>query len=266
MSRTGGSATPQEAPEILFLPLLRFSVVFEATLSFAKRTGVVVTATVSDDGGHVVVKHFVKDDRFDEKPGDPRLVENGVDADQPLFREIGPKLERALPSVGLNASTPRDEHVDLAPEMATAELGDDLREIVMTARRAQGVFRRTGCDEPAPVRIDEAIDPSGGEGIAIAQILAHGIQDVLVGGEEHVMQSHLEPPAFGACGQHRAPVVGDDQADRLTEPLREHSAPRGRPRVSSIEIVPSIVPRAAVRDRRCLGGKLEGKLKHAISG
>jgi hypothetical protein len=48
-----------------------------------------------------------------------------------------------------------------------------------------------------------------------ARAISHGVQDVFVGCQEHVMEADLEATTFGACSQHGAAVIGHDETDRL---------------------------------------------------
>lgn len=79
------------------------------------------------------------------------------------------------------------------------------------------------------------------------------------------MEAYLEPIAFRLRRQHGTTIIGDDEPDLLTEPLREGLAPIGRARVSPIEIVcPAQIVLTRLRDRGGIAGKLEGELEHAI--
>ena len=48
---------------------------------------------VLDDSGHVVMEHLVENDGLDEIAGDPRLIEDGVDSNQLLLREVCAELQ-----------------------------------------------------------------------------------------------------------------------------------------------------------------------------
>ena len=104
-----------------------------------------------------------------------------------------------------------------------------------------------------------------------AEIVPYGLEDVLIGRQEHVVEAYLEPTTLRPRRQHGATIIGDDEPDLLTEPLRKGLAPIGRARVSPIEIAGSveivcpveIVP-TRLRDRGEIAGKLEGELGHAI--
>ena len=81
-----------------------------------------------------------------------------------------------------------------------------------------------------------------------------------------MVQAQLEASAFGSGNQHGASIVGDDESNGLTQALRELVAPVGRAGIGPIQIVLATVDDAALRDRRRLTGKLEGKLEHPSPG
>ena len=123
----------QEAPQILLLPLLCRSVVLEASLALAKCAGVIVTAAVFDHGGHRVMQHLMKDDRLDEKPGNPRLIQHWVDPNQPFLGQIGTQLKRPLPTFWTNLLSPSDTDVRPTSEMTPGQILHDGNQVVMRA-------------------------------------------------------------------------------------------------------------------------------------
>ena len=122
----------------------------------------------------------------------------------------------------------------------------------------------------SPVLLDEAID-DGRRMLAPVEVVPYGLEDILVGCQKHVMEAYLEPTTLRPRRQHGATIIGDDEPDLLTEPLRKGPAPIGRSCVSPIEIARSVeivCPAETVltrlRDRRGIACKLEGELGHAI--
>jgi len=204
----------------------------------------------------------VKHDGFDEKLRDPGLVEHWMNSDQAFFGKVGSELERALAAFGPNALAPGNAYVDLCPKVPAGKVVCDCTEIVVAAFVAQGLLWRTWRDEPAAVRFDELVDGRGCFRGAAAQVVADGIEDVFVGGQEHVMEAHLESSVLGSSNQHRAPIVSDDESNGLTKARREGAAPVGRTGIGALQIVRATLGDAALRDRRRLAGKLEGKLEH----
>ena len=122
----------------------------------------------------------------------------------------------------------------------------------------------------SPVLLDEAID-DGRRMLAPVEVVPYGLEDILVGCQEHVMEAYLEPTTLRPRRQHGATIIGDNEPDLLTEPLCEGLAPIGRARVSPIEIARSVeivcpaeIILTRLWDRAGIAGKLERELEHAI--
>lgn len=236
--------------------------ILEASLALAEGGRVVVATPIVNDGRHVVVKHLVKHHGLDEEGRHPGLVKGRMNPNQALLGQVGAELERALPAFRLNAFSPCDAHVERASEMASREIVDDGAQVVMTALGSELTLGRTGGDETSPVFFDEAVD-LGRRGLPTAtKVVGYGRKDVLIGREEHVVEPNLEPSALRGGGEHRASVVGDDEADGLAETTRELSTPVGGAGVGSIEIVLRTLVFGSLHDRLRFAGKLEGKLQH----
>ena len=93
--------------------------ILEAPLALAKRCRVIMTPPVPNHCGHVVMQHLVKDDRLDEEPWNPGLIQNRMDPDETLFGEIRAELEGLLASLGPNALAPSDVDVESPSEMTS---------------------------------------------------------------------------------------------------------------------------------------------------
>ncbi len=239
--------------------------VLEAALSLSKCAGVVVAPPILHDRRHVVVEHFVKDDRLDEESRYPGLVEHGMNPDQAFFGKVCSELERALPAFGLNALAPGDPNIDSGAKVPAGEVVCYGAKIVVAPLVAQSLLWGAWGNETVAMRFDELVDGGRGLRSVAAQVVADRIEDVLVGRQEHVVKAQLEASAFGSSNEHGASIVGDDESNRLTEARRERAAPVGRTGISTVQIVRAAVGDAALRDRRRLTGKLEGKLEHPSS-
>ena len=226
----------------------------------------IVASAVLYDRGHVVMQHLVKHDGLHEKAGDPRLVEHRVNPNQALLRKVRPQLQGPLPALRLNALGPGDANIDLAAEMPPRQVVRKRPEIVMTPFGPQGRLWGARGNETRPVLFDEAVYRPGSVGITVAQVVAHGIEDVLIGSQEHVVDANLEPSSPGAGGQHGASVVGHDETDGLPQAIGQRTAPLGGAGVGPVQIVLATLYNAALRDRRRFACKLERELEHATLG
>ena len=240
--------------------------ILEAALTLTKCSGVIVTAAVLDDRGHVVMEHLVKDDRLDEIRRHPRLIEHGVNPNQPLLGEIRTELQRPLTAFGLQAFAPGNANLERAPEVPAPEVVEDRSQIVVSSFCTQFTLGATSRDEPVPMRLDEAIDEGRSAVPSAAEIVTHGREDILVGSQKHVVKPHFESAALGLGGEHGTAVVGDHEANRLTQLLGQGSAPALGTRVRLVELVPDALGLGSVRDRLGFADKLEGKLQHLALG
>src|SRR3989442_13508685 len=87
-----GSRTPlatQQAPQVLALPLFGLLVIQETSLLAAKFGGVHVPATVHILAWDELVQHLMEDHIFDDVAGHEGLVQEAVDADQPVTLLVG---------------------------------------------------------------------------------------------------------------------------------------------------------------------------------
>ena len=81
----------QQAPEVLALPLFRLLVIEETALLTAKFWGMDRPASVQVLTRDELVQHLMEDDVFDDVAGHEGLVQETVDADQPITLLIGTK-------------------------------------------------------------------------------------------------------------------------------------------------------------------------------
>ena len=226
----------------------------------------IMPAAALYDSRHVVVQHLMEHHRLDEKARHPSLIEHGMNPNQTLLWEICSQLQRALPALRLNALAPGDADVGLSAKMPTRQVFDDRAQVVVSPARPQNCLRRPSSNESRAVLFDEAVDRARRVCIAVAQIVTHGIQNVLLSGQEHVVKANLEPSSLGTGGQHGAAVVGDNEPDGLPQAHGQRSAPIGCAGVGAVQVALTTLWRAGLGDRRRFSGKLEGKLKHAIRG
>gem|GEM_PF-2200896 len=226
----------------------------------------IVATAVLQYGWHVVVQQFVEHHGLHEKPWNPGLIENGVDPNQPLLRKIGPELQGALPSLGSNALAPSDADIDRTAEMPPRQVIHHRSQIMVTPFGTQLFLWRTVGNESQAMVLDETVDHGSGPSVAIAQVVAHRDQDILIGGQKHVVKTDFEPTSLGSGGQHGASVISDHETNGLPQTLCQGAAPAGRARKCPVQIVFATLGNAVLRDRRHFAGKLEGKLSHATWG
>jgi hypothetical protein len=81
----------QQAPEVLTLPLFRLLVIEETALLTTKFWGMDRPASVQVLTRDELVQHLMEDDVFDDVAGHEGLVQETVDADQPITLLIGTK-------------------------------------------------------------------------------------------------------------------------------------------------------------------------------
>jgi len=81
----------QQTPEVLALPLFRLLVIQETSLLTAKFWGMDRPASIHVLTRDELVQHLMEDDVFDNVAGHEGLVQQAVDADQPITLQIGAK-------------------------------------------------------------------------------------------------------------------------------------------------------------------------------
>ena len=81
----------QQAPEVLTLPLFRLLVIQKTALLTTKFWGMDRPASVQVLTRDELVQHLMEDDVFDDVAGHEGLVQETMDADQPITLLIGPK-------------------------------------------------------------------------------------------------------------------------------------------------------------------------------
>ena len=171
-----------------------------------------------------------------------------------------------MTALGLQALAPTDADLQRSPEVPSRKIVEDRSQIVMAAFGVELALRATSGNELAPMALDKAVDDGGSPRTSPPEVVPHGRQNVLICGQEHVVESHLEPPASGLCGQHRTAVVGDHEPNRLTESLGQHQAPARGARIRAVEIVLWTLGLRSVGDRFAVTRKLKGKLEHLALG
>jgi hypothetical protein len=81
----------QQTPEVLALPLFRLLVMQETSLLTAKFWRMHRPAPVQVLPGNELVQHLMEDDVFDDIRGHESLVQEAMDADQPIALLVGTK-------------------------------------------------------------------------------------------------------------------------------------------------------------------------------
>ena len=111
----------QQAPEVLALPLFRLLVIPETSLLAAKFWGMNRPAPVQILTRDELVQHLMEDDVFDNVAGHEGLVQQAVDADQPITLLIGTKAYG--PALALwRSATPGNVRLHTIDEVVLVEV------------------------------------------------------------------------------------------------------------------------------------------------
>jgi hypothetical protein len=144
--------------------------------------------------------------------------------------------------------------------MPTREVMHDGLQIMMAPLGSQLALWRARRHETRSVFVHETVDRRGCPTIAVTQIVAYGIEDVLIRHQKHVMQANLEPVVPRSGGKHGAPVVGHHESDRLPQALRQAPAPFRGSGIGSVQLILTTLENIAPWSRLRFVSELEGKL------
>src|SRR5215510_4154959 len=111
----------QQAPEVLALPLFRLLVIQETSLLTAKFWGMDRPASVHVLTWDELVQHLMEHDVFNDVAGHEGLVQETVDADQPIALLVGTKTYG--PALALwRAATPGNVRLHTVDKVVLVEL------------------------------------------------------------------------------------------------------------------------------------------------
>ena len=111
----------QQVPEVLTLPLLRLLVIQETSLLTAKFWGMDRPTSVQVLTRDELVQHLMEDDVFDDMRGHESLVQEAMDADQPIALLVGAKAYG--PTLALwRSATPGNLRLHTIDEVVLIEL------------------------------------------------------------------------------------------------------------------------------------------------
>jgi hypothetical protein len=126
-----GSHTPlaaQQAPQVLALPLFGLLVIQETALLAAKLGGVHGPATIHILAWDELVQHLMEDHIFNDIAGHEGLVQEAVDADEPVTFLVGTKADGRALAPG-RAATPGNVRLYTIDEVVLIEIMIDRCEV-----------------------------------------------------------------------------------------------------------------------------------------
>jgi hypothetical protein len=205
---------------MLALPLFGLLVIQETSLLTAKFWGMDRPAPVHVLTRDELVQHLMEDDVFDDIAGHEGLVQEAVDADQPIALLVGPKAYG--PTLALwRSATPGNVRLHTIDEVVLVEVIIDRFKVkIAPLWLQQARTLRRWLEAGQHGMLLPYIRPYGtrGSSISVAQICHKGAPDPVRRLQKHAVQAYLIPRlSIAAGGKHRRPILSPYQCDRCSE-------------------------------------------------